>query len=81
MAGGTQQEARHIMIKSVLTASAMLVVLCSAASAHDAMKHQHMASATAIQVSEAHRNSFAFAPTEEPVADAHQYHGGPKVND
>lgn len=67
------------MIKSVLIASAMLVALCSAASAQDAMNYRHAASAGAMQLSETHRNSFAFAPMEE--AGAHQYHGGPKAND
>ena len=69
------------MMKSVLAASAMLVALCSAASAHEAMNHSHTASAAAMQISEAHRNSFAFAPVEEAGTDMHQYHGGPKAND
>ena len=69
------------MMKSVLTASAMLIALCSAASAHNAMNHRHAAPAAAMQVSEAQRNSFAFAPMEEAGTDAHQYHGGPKAND
>jgi opacity protein-like surface antigen len=70
------------MMKSVLAASAMLVALCSAAAAHDAMNHSHAASAAAVQVSEAYPNSLAFAAsTEEVGTDAHQYHGGPKAND
>jgi len=69
------------MMKSVLAASAMLITLCSAASAQDAMNYRHAAPAAAMQVSEAHRNSFAFAPMEEAGADVHQYHGGPKAND
>ncbi|MBR0731359.1 hypothetical protein [Bradyrhizobium japonicum] len=70
------------MTKSVLAASAILVALCSAASAHEAMKHSHMASAATVQMSETHPNSFAFAaPAAEAGYDAHQYHGGPKAND
>jgi hypothetical protein len=69
------------MMKSVIAASAVLVALCSAANAHEAMKHSHMAPA-AMQVSDAHPGSFAFAaPTDEAGVDAHQYHGGPKMND
>ncbi|MCD9818091.1 hypothetical protein [Bradyrhizobium japonicum] len=55
------------MTKSVLAASAILVALCSAASAHEAMKHSHMASAATVQMSETHPNSFAFAA---PAAEA-----------
>lgn len=70
------------MMKSVLVASAMLVALCSAAAAREAMQHPRMASEAAVQVSEVHPNSFGFAaPTEEAGYDAHQYHGGPKAND
>ncbi|WP_136624394.1 hypothetical protein [Bradyrhizobium centrolobii] len=69
-------------MKSVLAASAMLVALCSAAAAHDVVHHPHMASEAAVQISEAHPNSFGFAaPTEDAGYDAHQYHGGPKAND
>lgn len=70
------------MMKSVFVASAMLVALCSAASARDAVHHPHMTSDAAVQVSEVQPNSFGFAaPTEDAGYDAHQYHGGPKAND
>ncbi|WP_441234743.1 hypothetical protein [Bradyrhizobium sp. 930_D9_N1_4] len=70
------------MMKSVFAASAVLVALCSTANAHEAMKHSYMASPAAMQVSEAHPSSYAFAaPTDEAGMDAHQYHGGPKMND
>ncbi|WP_426610246.1 hypothetical protein [Bradyrhizobium sp. McL0616] len=70
------------MMKSVLAASAMLVALCSVASAHEALNHSRAASAAAMQMSETHPGSFAFAaPTDEAGHDAHQYHGGPKAND
>ena len=70
------------MMKSVFAASAVLVALCSVASAHDARNHSYAASAATMQISEVHPNSFAFAgPTDEAATDAHQYHGGPKAND
>ncbi|MGX1321056.1 hypothetical protein AB7M17_004509 [Bradyrhizobium sp. USDA 377] len=70
------------MIKSVLAASAMLVALCSAATAHEAMHYPSMASAATTQVSEIHPNALGFAaPTQEAGYEAHQYHGGPKADD
>ncbi len=71
------------MIRSVLVASAMLVALCSAAAARDAMHHPHMASEATMRVSEVHPDSLGFAAPmgEDSGYDAHQYHGGPKAND
>jgi opacity protein-like surface antigen len=70
------------MMKSVLAASAVLVALCSAASAREVVHHPYMAQEAAVRISEVHPNSFAYAaPTEGAGYDMHQYHGGPKAND
>ncbi|TWA99628.1 hypothetical protein [Bradyrhizobium stylosanthis] len=70
------------MMKSVLAASAVLVALCSAASAREVVHHPAMASETAARMSQMSPGSMAHtAMTEDAGADAHQYHGGPKVND
>ena len=69
------------MRKTILTASAIFIALCTAASARDAVPPPRMPS-HAMTLSEAHRNAFgSAAPTEIVAPDAHQYHGGPKVND
>lgn len=71
-------------MKSVLAASAMLVALCSIASAHGVVHHprSHIASDATVRISEVHPNSFAYAALAERAGyDAHQYHGGPKAND
>jgi len=73
-----------MMMKSVFVASAMLVALCSVASAHGVVHHprSHIASGATVRISEAYSNSFAYAaPTEGAGYGAHQYHGGPKAND
>ena len=69
------------MTKTILTASAILIALCTAASARDAVLPQRMPPHAVIW-SEAQRNAFGFfGPTEIVEPDPHQYHGGPKSND
>jgi hypothetical protein len=69
------------MTKTILATSAILIALCTAASARDAVLPQRMPP-NAVTWSEAQRNAFGFvAPTEIVEPDAHQYHGGPKSND
>jgi len=70
------------MMKSVLAASAVLVALCSAASAREVVHHPYVASESTAGMSQAHPGSMGYAAmTEDAGYDAHQYHGGPKVND
>ena len=70
------------MMKSVLAASAVLVALCSAASAREVMHHPYVASESAAGMSQVHPGSMGYAAMSEDAGyDAHQYHGGPKVND
>ncbi|MBR1178800.1 hypothetical protein JQ617_32875 [Bradyrhizobium sp. KB893862 SZCCT0404] len=69
------------MMKSVLAASAVLVALCSAASARE-VHHPYVASESAAGMSQVHPGSMGYAAMSEDAGyDAHQYHGGPKVND
>lgn len=69
-------------MKSVFVASAMLVALCSVASARGVVHHPRslIASDATVRISEVHPNSFAYAAPADGYS-AHQYHGGPKAND
>ncbi|UWU74541.1 hypothetical protein N2603_31415 [Bradyrhizobium huanghuaihaiense] len=70
------------MMKSVLAASAVLVALCSAAAAREVVHHPYANSEAAVQVSQVHPGSMGYsAMAEDAGYDAHQYHGGPKMND
>ncbi|MCP3406692.1 hypothetical protein [Bradyrhizobium sp. CCGB01] len=70
------------MMKSVLAAAAVLVALCSAADARGVVHHPAMASEATVRMSQPHPGFMAHAAmTEDSGYDAHQYHGGPKVND
>ncbi|OPY97640.1 hypothetical protein A5906_35825 [Bradyrhizobium sacchari] len=70
------------MMKSVLAASAILVALCAAAAARDVVHHPYANSEGAVQLSQVHPASMDYSAMAEDVGyDAHQYHGGPKVND